>query len=145
MANPILPQGFSGIGGALQAASPLFLSMAQGFRQGNPYAFLDQGLAQMVAASDKKKGESEFAAALGMPGTQPGQFSMVSGPGGQASPVAGAFQGAAAASGQFPQSLIQSESGGNWNALNSEGYGGRLNSARRGWLMRHRLASFPQA
>lgn len=93
MANPILPQGFSGIGGALQAASPLFLSMAQGFRQGNPYAFLDQGLAQMVAASDKKKGESEFAAALGMPGTQPGQFSMVSGPGGQASPVAGAFKG----------------------------------------------------
>ena len=28
--------------------------------------------------------------------------------------------------GNFPASLIQSESGGNWNALNSEGYGGRL-------------------
>ena len=26
----------------------------------------------------------------------------------------------------FPSSLIQSESGGNWSALNSEGYGGRL-------------------
>ncbi|WP_156429031.1 hypothetical protein [Paracoccus aminovorans] len=40
--------------------------------------------------------------------------------------VAGAFQGAAEASGQFPASLIRTESGGNWNALNKEGYGGRL-------------------
>ncbi|WP_353144839.1 hypothetical protein [Paracoccus sp. (in: a-proteobacteria)] len=39
----------------------------------------------------------------------------------------GAFAGSGAASGQnFPMSLVQSESGGNWNALNSEGYGGRL-------------------
>lgn len=44
----------------------------------------------------------------------------------QPSGVAGAFEGAAASSGQFPASLIQSESGGNWSALNSEGYGGRL-------------------
>lgn len=41
--------------------------------------------------------------------------------------VSGAFPGSAAASGQnFPMSLVQSESGGNWKALNSEGYGGRL-------------------
>lgn len=41
--------------------------------------------------------------------------------------VSGAFAGAGAASGQnFPMSLVQSESGGNWSALNSEGYGGRL-------------------
>lgn len=41
--------------------------------------------------------------------------------------VSGAFSGSAAASGQnFPMSLVQSESGGNWQALNSEGYGGRL-------------------
>lgn len=41
--------------------------------------------------------------------------------------VSGAFAGSAAASGQnFPMSLVQSESGGNWSALNSEGYGGRL-------------------
>lgn len=41
--------------------------------------------------------------------------------------VSGAFAGSAAASGQnFPMSLVQSESGGNWKALNSEGYGGRL-------------------
>lgn len=35
--------------------------------------------------------------------------------------VSGAFAGA----GGLPSSLVQSESGGNWNALNSEGYGGR--------------------
>ena len=41
--------------------------------------------------------------------------------------VSGAFAGSAAASGQnFPMSLVQSESGGNWQALNNEGYGGRL-------------------
>lgn len=41
--------------------------------------------------------------------------------------VSGAFAGSAAASGQnFPMSLVQSESGGNWKALNSDGYGGRL-------------------
>lgn len=42
------------------------------------------------------------------------------------SAISGAFAGSAAASGQFPASLVQSESGGNWNALNDEGYGGRL-------------------
>ncbi|MDF3904699.1 hypothetical protein [Paracoccus sp. AS002] len=41
--------------------------------------------------------------------------------------VSGGFAGSAAASGQnFPMSLVQSESGGNWQALNNEGYGGRL-------------------
>ena len=35
--------------------------------------------------------------------------------------IAGAFAGA----GGLPASLIRSESGGNWSALNSEGYGGR--------------------
>lgn len=40
--------------------------------------------------------------------------------------VSGAFAGSVANSGQFPASLIRTESGGNWNALNSEGYGGRL-------------------
>lgn len=35
--------------------------------------------------------------------------------------TAGAFAGA----GGLPSSIVQSESGGNWNALNSEGYGGR--------------------
>lgn len=44
----------------------------------------------------------------------------------QPSGVAGAFEGAAASSGQFPASLVQTESGGNWKALNKEGYGGRL-------------------
>ena len=51
----------------------------------------------------------------------------------QSTPVPGMVElGAAPASGRdagggaFPASLIQSESGGNWQALNSEGYGGRL-------------------
>ncbi|MBD9528972.1 hypothetical protein [Paracoccus sp. PAR01] len=38
--------------------------------------------------------------------------------------VSGAFAGKSDLSG-LPPSLIQSESGGNWSALNSEGYGGR--------------------
>ena len=47
------------------------------------------------------------------------------------SPVAAALAGGdfidpAAGGVNFPASLIASESGGNWNALNSEGYGGRL-------------------
>ena len=47
------------------------------------------------------------------------------------SPVAAALAGGdfidpVAGGVNFPASLIASESGGNWNALNSEGYGGRL-------------------
>lgn len=46
--------------------------------------------------------------------------------GGAASPVAAALASDGAGGGDFMDALINSESGGNWNALNSEGYGGRL-------------------
>lgn len=38
----------------------------------------------------------------------------------------GITPGAAPGAAAFPASLVQSESGGNWGALNNEGYGGRL-------------------
>lgn len=102
------------------------MAAARGANTG-PIGHWSQGLARLVDAwggykgnqrADKAEAEglasadSEIAALLGRPtfGGNP-----------VPEPLAAAQSG-----GQFPASLIQSESGGNWSALNSEGYGGRL-------------------
>lgn len=50
----------------------------------------------------------------------------ITGQGGASMPRTASDATAAMAGGDFLSGLVQSESGGNWNALNSEGYGGRL-------------------
>lgn len=83
------------------------------------------------AENAKRQGASDaFKAALGSTPAPTGPLSVLGMIPDQPTPTmpvtsnpqtAGAFAGA----GGLPGSLIQSESGGNWNALNSEGYGGR--------------------
>lgn len=80
--------------------------------------------------------EAENAGRAGLEAKRAGQANAATF--GGADPVAAALSGGAGlgnyavpaggdvATSLFPASLIETESGGNWNALNNEGYGGRL-------------------
>lgn len=139
--TPFFPQGGQGFGAALQDASPLLLAMAQGLQSGQgAFAGVPQGIAQMMQTVGKRKGDQIFQDVMGG-GIRTGQ--QMQQPGGSPS-LAGVMGGGTvpqrgvpgnvnpAVAGAFPQSLIRTESGGNWQALNNEqgaggrGHGGRL-------------------
>lgn len=101
-------------GQGLQALTGAFVSRKMGDR------------ADAAATEGREKAQSALGALLQGRlggGAMPGPATSFLPPqGGGYGITPGAAPGAAA----FPASLIQSESGGNWGALNNEGYGGRL-------------------
>lgn len=98
-------------------------------QQGDP-AFKDAGWLGILGRglegglSGWKERQADEAERAGREGFQSQLDSVF---GGGTSPVASALAGGSPASGgSFIDALVNSESGGNWQALNSEGYGGRL-------------------
>ena len=58
--DALLPQGTKGLGGALQAASPLLTAMSQGLQSGQgALSQAGTGIAGMMALQDRKKAEEE--------------------------------------------------------------------------------------
>ncbi|UNY40281.1 structural protein [Paracoccus phage vB_PmaP_KLEP18-1] len=142
MLGRFFPQGGQGFGAALQDASPLLLAMAQGLQSGQgAFAQAPQGIAAMMQAANRRQGDQIFRDVMGggvntgqamqAPSGAPTLSSVMRG--GGTVPQTGTPQNVnPAIAGAFPQSLIRTESGGNWQALNNEmgaggrGHGGRL-------------------
>lgn len=94
----------------------------------SPVGHWTQGLARMSdsiigALMDRSAGAAKTAGYAEADAEMARRFPGLYGSAGSSSPVAAALAGDGS---DFMSRLVSSESGGNWNALNSEGYGGRL-------------------
>lgn len=140
MIGRIFPQGAQGLGTALQDASPLLLAMAQGLQSGQgAFAQAPQGIAAMMQNQRNREGDTLFKDVMGggintgQTMQQPAGAPTLAGVMGSGTvPQAGVPQNVnPAVAGAFPQSLIRTESGGNWKALNNvQGAGGRGHGGR---------------
>ena len=137
-------------GQAMQMASPLLLALGAGAQQGQPYAYLNQGLAAMMAQRDQRM--EEQARARAQTATEGFLSSMMGGPVGpqmgtpNMEPIAQPSANPAGLPGSvvdavdranvpsaLPTSLIRTESAGNFSARNDvTGAGGHVGHFGRG-------------
>jgi hypothetical protein len=158
LAKTLLPQGTQGLSAALQTASPFLLGMSQGVREGTPWRGANVGLANMMVAQEREQAEAEkrreaaekqqaLALSRGMlsdifqpaaPVDASNPFAVTE-PQGIANATMAALGREPMAGSALPASLVQSESGGRFSAMNDVPGAGGVGHFGRGQFSRARL------